>query len=385
MKSFVLPPLEPEFDFGSTDLLHSVDPLPCDRWLASSALQKAIRRGEVLTAQRALRTLYRHDPSSAWRRLLIIACEDVGIASLPALLIAARGSARASRQTERDEAASLAIVRTLAEAPKDRSSDLLLAIVLHDPALETMRARCRSVPLARRLEWAAEPTLSLRERAVAAWLASGIESRGEARVGPGDLGGLMRSYAGLGVPEALLEAVATTIRRTREPLALFLPLLWLTAAGSETELAHSSPPPSGQIDGVPLYALDKHTRLGRQAIGRFAKESAPIAQFLAEHDRSGNTAALGMAVFYAEGALIWPALQWRGSAELAAAGVAADFHKVHVAAGVGEALIRLVRAHIADLDVIRSQVLRRALTQPPSGGLPAAREVQKERQGGRHE
>jgi hypothetical protein len=178
----------------------------------------------------------------------------------------------------------------------------------------------------------------------------------------------MRSYAELGVPEALLEAVATTIRRTREPPALFLPLLWLTAAGSETKLARSSPPPSSQIDGVPLYALDKHTRLGRQAIGRFAKESTPIAQFLAEHDRSRNAAALGMAVFYAEGALIWPALQWRGSAELAAAGVAADFHKVHVAAGVGEALIRLVRAHIADLDAIRSQLLRRALTHPPDGG-----------------
>jgi hypothetical protein len=195
----------------------------------------------------------------------------------------------------------------------------------------------------------------------------------------------MRTYAGLGVPEALLEAVATTIRKTREPLALFLPLLWLAAAGSETELACSSPPPSGQLDGVPLYALDKHTRLGRQAISRFAKESAPIAQFLAEHDRSRGAAALGMAVFYAEGALIWPALQWRGSAELAAAGVAADFHKVHVAAGIGVALVRLVRAHSADLDAIRSQVLRRALTQSRGGSVPEAREVQKEQQGGRHE
>ena len=227
--------------------------------------------------------------------------------------------------------------------------------------------------------------MSLTERALAAWLSSGIESRGEERIGPGDLGGLMRTYAGLGVPEALLEAVATAIRKTREPLALFLPLLWLAAAASKTELVDSSPPPCGQIDGVPLYALDKHTRLGRQAIDRFAKESAPIAQFLAEHDRSWNTAALGMAVFYADGALVRPALQWRGSAELSAKGVAADFHKVHVAAGTLAGLIRLVRAHIADLDAIRSQVLRRALTQPPSGSVPEAREVQKERQGGRHE
>ena len=155
MESFDFGPLGPEFDFDPTASVQSALPLPCDRWLASSALQKAIRRGEVLTAEPALRTLYRHDPRAAWRRLLVIACEDVGIASLPALLIAATGgaSARAGRERERDEAAALATARALAEAPKDRSSDLLLAIALHDPGLEAMRARCRSVPVARRLEW----------------------------------------------------------------------------------------------------------------------------------------------------------------------------------------------------------------------------------------
>ena len=54
-------------------------PLLCDQWVALSAMQKSIRRGDSLTAQRALRTLYQHDPSSTWRWLLIIACEDVGI------------------------------------------------------------------------------------------------------------------------------------------------------------------------------------------------------------------------------------------------------------------------------------------------------------------
>ena len=64
--------------------LNAIDPLRCDRWLALSAMQKSIRRGDGLTALRALRTLYQHDPSSTWRRLLIIACEDVGIGSAPA-------------------------------------------------------------------------------------------------------------------------------------------------------------------------------------------------------------------------------------------------------------------------------------------------------------
>ena len=67
-------------------ILDAINPLRCDRWLALSAMQKSIRRGDGLTAQRALATLYRDDPSSTWRRLLIIACEDIGIGALGAVL-----------------------------------------------------------------------------------------------------------------------------------------------------------------------------------------------------------------------------------------------------------------------------------------------------------
>jgi hypothetical protein len=206
--------------------------------------------------------------------------------------------------------------------------------------------------------------LSLPERAVAAWHSSGIESRGEQRVGPGDLGAPMRAYAELGVPEQLLEAVAVAIKKAREPFALLLPLLWLEAGGSETELLDSPLTRSGLINGVPLYALDKHTRLGRQAIGRFAQENAEVAQFLIERGcGSGGDGALRMAVFYADGALTRPTLQWRHSAELTATGAAADFRSVNVAAEVGAELVQLVAAHIADLNAIRSQLLSRAL--PP--------------------
>ena len=203
--------------------------------------------------------------------------------------------------------------------------------------------------------------MSLPERALAAWHSSGVESPGERRVGPGDLDAVMGTYARLGVPRRLLEAVAIALRKTHEPIALFLPLLWLSAVGGETELADSPLAPSGLIDGVPLYALDKHTRLGRQAIGRFARENAEIARFLTEHAHGSREGAPRMAVFYADGALTRPTLQWRQSGELTAVGVAADFHSVNVAAGVGSALIQLVSAHIADLNAIRRQVPSRAL------------------------
>ena len=77
--------------------LDAVEPLPCDRWLAASALQKAIRRGDALTAQRAVRTLYRYDPRSACRRLLVIAREDIGIGAPDAVVVTTlRGAKRES-------------------------------------------------------------------------------------------------------------------------------------------------------------------------------------------------------------------------------------------------------------------------------------------------
>ena len=332
--------------------------------MALSALQKSIRRGDIPTAQRALATLYRVDRGATWRRLLIIACEDIGIGALDAVFTTAMrcASAKALRETGRDEAAALATVQLLAEAPKDRSADLLFTAALRDPALEAMRSRCRSASIARRLQFVADPTLSLFERAVAVRQSSGIESRGEQRVGPGDLNALIRTYAELDVPERLREAVGVAIKIAREPFALLLPLLWLAADGSETELFDSSLPSSGLIGGVPLCALDKHTRLGRQAIRRFAQENAPVAQVLTAHGcSSGDDGAVRMAVFYADGALTRPTLRWRHSAELTVQGAAADFRSVNVAAGVGAELVPLVATHIADLNAIRSQLLTRAL------------------------
>jgi hypothetical protein len=68
-----------------------------------------------------------------------------------------------------------------------------------------------------------------------------------------------------------------------------------------------------------------------------------------------------MAVFYADGALTRLTLRWRYSVELTAAGIAADFHKVNVAASVGVELVELVAARIAHLDAIRIQLMSRAL------------------------
>jgi hypothetical protein len=75
------------------------------------------------------------------------------------------------------------------------------------------------------------------------------------------------------VPEDLLAATEIAASRTREPITVMVPLIWLAAqASGETSVCDCPVPSLVQMDDVPLYALDQHTRLGREAIWRFARE-----------------------------------------------------------------------------------------------------------------
>jgi len=60
-------------------------PMTLSPWLAMSLLQKAVRRGRSDLALRAAATLLRDAPDRLWRRLGVIAFEDVGLGSLPTL------------------------------------------------------------------------------------------------------------------------------------------------------------------------------------------------------------------------------------------------------------------------------------------------------------
>ena len=65
-----------------------------------------------------------------------------------------------------------------------------------------------------------------------------------------------------------------------------------------------------------MYALDKHTRLGREAIRRFASENDEVRETLARFVPAArrNDAAY-MAAFYADAAPLATKLVWKGADE----------------------------------------------------------------------
>ncbi len=110
------------------------DTLRCNRWIASSFLQKAVRRGEIALAQHAAFALHREDRPAAWRRLIAVAFEDIGPADVD-LVAETVAVARSPdwRRLPGEETVLASIVCRLAAAPKDRSADYLMWIAAEHP------------------------------------------------------------------------------------------------------------------------------------------------------------------------------------------------------------------------------------------------------------
>jgi hypothetical protein len=336
------------------------DALRCSRWIASSALQKAIRRGDIALAQRAAFALHRDDRSATWRRLIAIAFEDIGPADVDVVIeTVAVAMSPGWRALGGEEAVLASIVCRLAETPKDRSADYLMWIAAEHPDLGEMREICGHSSITDRLSMVLDHSRSLPARAVAAWFCSGINYPYQHRVGTGDLAALADAYCQLGAPPDLVEATMVAARRTRQPYAALVPLVWLEVQRSgQTAIAHACVPPSGLVDGIPLYALDEHTRLGKRAINTLAQQSPSIRACLQQYaPRRRWIVAAQHAAFYAEGSAVSRRLHWAQSQSLEAFGIEAELATAEVRPDGVEPLISAIRGSLDELNAIRTHLL----------------------------
>ena len=215
-------------DYIPTDVAVAKDALTCNRWIASSALQKAIRRDDIAIAQRAALALHREDRPATWRRLIAIAFEDVGPADINVVVeTVAVATSSNFRAAHGEEEVLASIVCRLATAPKDRSADYLMWVAAEHPDQRETRALCGCVSVTECLSMVTDLSRSLADRAVATWFCSGINYPYQHRVGAGDLVGLADAYCGLGAPPDLVAATVLAAKRTRQPYVALVPLVWL--------------------------------------------------------------------------------------------------------------------------------------------------------------
>jgi hypothetical protein len=214
-----------------------------------------------------------------------------------------------------------------------------------------------ATPLTDQLAAVMNQNASLTERAIAASCASGVGGNGEKRENS-DLAAVLETFHSSGVPDELVTATGTAARKTREPITLMVPLVWLAAnRDSYPTITESAVPVVKTVDGVPMYSLDKHSRLGREAIRRFASENDEVRGTLARYVSAArrNDAAY-MAAFYADAAPLASKLVWKGADELEALGTETDLLLSGVPPEGFAPLLAALRNNLEHLNEVRARV-----------------------------
>lgn len=272
-------------------------PVECsDKWLLSSALQKLIRRGAAEDAFAVACRLHQVDPSYLYRRLPVIAFEDVGLGDLGLCLdVLLLCSSR--RWWQRDALQTIAYAsQSLARAIKCRAlCDLLCwgRILLEGTAED--RSLCSATLLAdaarSRVGFAGVAT---RLALVADRMLRAVDVEAEDAI---------RELVALGCLSQLEGYMALQSRRTAGLSLMLLATSWL-GEGAEPPLSGKTP--SVQlIAGVPTCALDQYTRLGRSVFSSLASQSGPIRALMGEiSGRVERAKLIGMAVFHVDGSLL---------------------------------------------------------------------------------
>jgi hypothetical protein len=188
---------------------------------------------------------------------------------------------------------------------------------------------------------------------------------------------LFSRFRELGASQNVIGATGVAVKATREPIVLMVPAA-CPYAGDEAGTVIDVP--ISKCHDLPLYCLDKHTRLGRRAISLFAAATAPIAACLSKVPAAQRNDAAGLAVFYAEGELCNPLWKWREGQRLRSLGMEGDFASIDVPIETAQMLIRLVKENVGALNVMRRNVLSAAQVHsrpafhPPHRLLWTARE-----------
>ena len=335
---------------------HDPTQMPGDVWLLTSAMQKAIRRGEHEPAAMATSSLWNLDRDRFWRRLLVIALEDVGAAS-PEILTKVLTAVASTRWRNRvgDLQIGLHLVRLLCDTVKTRLADSVFIqaekAVLYADTREQF-AGASNQTLSRCVR---DKEIPLMERAIAVWLLAGTK-RFPSDYLPRREGDIVKAVAAIRAtttPSELIEACVGVTTRLQWPLALQLPLIWEEMQRYSVSLRLHTIPKMPDVNGLPLYACDGFTRVGKACFRDLKKSLSSLSPF--------TTAQIALAVFYTESNVVnkritspeLDAIQWLGEK--------ADIESTCLSIAAYAELREIVLGNMEQLNAIRRDHLKRYL------------------------
>lgn len=329
-----------------------------------SLLQKAIRRGEKHHALRAAATLLWDSPDRLWRRLGVIAFEDVGVADLETiyLVTAALAGKRYRAQIGGEWAVASFLISHMANAPKCRAADDLLMVCNSHPSLAQARLELASLSSKALIETVLGSG-PIPERALATWYAAGTDRCPSEKLPmrKGDPNGVFDALCEAGWPHTVVEVAREGLRKVGEVLCPFIALLCRERPAASATVLDDEFPPEVLIGGVPSWAFDIYSRDGRRGLEAFLRSSSETARWVRGHiPVAQRVRFLGGILFAVEGGLLRSRLNWPTGNELRRQ-VDTECHGPHCPDA--SEVLDLLRRELPALNRVRSHVRQSA----PSG------------------
>lgn len=247
-----------------------VTPLACDKWIASSAMQKSIRRGNVKLSLRAGFTLWQQDRASFWRRVHSIALEDVGVSAPDTVVKVLTAYANSAWRVKRNDLlVGLYLITLMCGAVKTRVADEVIAIIGNGLDLKRKREEFFFAENDILAGVVLDKTQSLPERALALWLLAGTCTypHDNLPTRKGNIALAMDVLSHLSCHTDLTKATFAVLRKTQWTLALLTPLLYQEISEppqpKQTTIILDDVTDMDDVKGIPLVALDQFTRVGK--------------------------------------------------------------------------------------------------------------------------
>jgi len=300
--------------------------------------------------------LHRLDPRYVWRAISTIAVEDVGIGA-PETVFWATASQRAGfRKAVGELPLLIALTRRMAEATKSRSAiELAFVTDTGEPEMFRLFGGMTTGQLLDRFA-GSDPY----EAYAALSVLRGIVPKAY-RIRPPDQRGVMAAG------EMLTEQMDPPLARAARA-ALFRPLDEMSLGFVVAARLHrdnternDNMPESRLIDGYPAETFDQHERLGRQAIGRFARLLSQRSTALARLTPAKAKSAVADAVFVVEGQCLD---RWIGGPEFDRLRHEADQFSLTrhgLSSDEGLAVCQLVIGRLHELHDLRKTVIGEAI------------------------
>jgi hypothetical protein len=350
----ISPSLQP---LASDRRVPTAEPLRISPWLAMSAMQKGIRRGDVDLALRAAATLLKSDPAKLWRRLCGVVYEDVSIGSVETvrLVMSAATAGKGFRQQFGGEwAVASLLVEQMTISPKDRATDDLLWTIAQHHELDELRASLAGVDLAEHLSRIRERG-ALLGASLSVLHAAGVRWTGRVEGKAADAAATFDAMRDAGADPEIVALAEQGFRRTREALPVLLPLLTL-ALPSGVLPAQDDEFPKVVIarNGLPTYLYDAFSWEGKTALSRFLKRNTTTGRWLRRYvPAERRMTVLAGGLFRIEGGLVRQRVQWPCALTLRWL-ADAGYHNMKLSDPAG--FLAMVREDLTAIDEERSHV-----------------------------